>query len=283
MMAAQRIKANLCKEEPKRSSFAHLNPPSSNQRKLIPGWTDGSDGWRAEVYSFAKPRDHSLPIDESSDPKRAYKGFIASSQRQGGVYSTLDVKYQVPQPLSDEPASVPRNKTVDELYSKYNLAFARRSESRTSMHSSSSVLSMARSLPTTVAPIIKKKEVPILKKGAEGKLLVPDVKLKVSTSYVNISASPASSNGRIARRTSEFSDGSMASVTEEDELTFKPRAIETRAWSYDNVLTYPCMVPPVRTETRVEKRIVDGVERDVKVEVEVPLKRLFLFPGKEIR
>jgi len=300
MMAAQRIKANLCKEVPKRSSFAHLKPPSSNERKPIPGWTDGSDGWRAEVYSFAKPRDHSLPVDESSDPKRAYKGFVASSQRQGGVYSTLDIKYQVPQPLSDEPTSLPRNRTVDELYSKYNLAFARRCESRTSMHSSSSVLSMARSLPTTVAPIIKRKEVPILKKGAEGKLLVPDVKLKVSTSYVTISGSSANSNSRITRRTSEFSDGSMTSVTEEDELSFKPRTVESeshslrflrprlicppaRAWSYDNVLTYPCMVPPVRTERRIERHVVDGVERDIEVEVELPLKRLFLFPGKEVR
>jgi len=75
----------------------------------------------------------------------------------------------------------------------------------------------------------------------------------------------------------------MASVTEEDELTFKPRPVETRAWSYDNVLTYPCMVPPVRTEKRIEKRIVGGVERDIEVEVELPLKRLFLFPGKEVR
>ena len=40
---------------------------------------------------------------------------------------------------------------------------------------------MACSLPTSVAPIVKKREVPILNKGAEGKLLVPDVKLKVST------------------------------------------------------------------------------------------------------
>jgi len=305
MMAAQRIKANLCKEEPKRSSFAHLNQAVPKERKPIPGWTDGSDGWRAEVYSFAKPRDHSLPVGESEDPKRAYKGFVASSQRQGGVYSTLDIKYQVPQPLSDDPASLPRNRTVDELYSKYNLAFARRSESRTSMHSSSSVLSMARSLPTTVAPIVKKKEVPILKKGAEGKLLVPDVKLKVSTSYVNISGSPASSyrnsSSRITRRTSEFSDSSMTSVTEEDELTFKSRGVESepyfylfpspsylstspaRAWSYDNVLTYPCMAPPIRTEKRLETRVVDGVEHEFEVEVELPLKRLFLFPGKEVR
>ena len=56
-----------------------------------------------------------------------------------------------------------------------------------------------------------------------------------------------------------------------------------RAWSYDNVLTYPCMVPPVRTEKRFEKQIIDGVEQEVEVEVELPLKRLFLFPGKEVR
>ena len=71
---------------------------------------------------------------------------------------------------------------------------------------------MARSLPTTVNPIVKKKEIPILKKGAEGKLLVPDVKLKVSTSYLNVSASPSHSSSQIVRRTSEFSDGSMTSV-----------------------------------------------------------------------
>ena len=56
-----------------------------------------------------------------------------------------------------------------------------------------------------------------------------------------------------------------------------------RARSYDNVLTYPCMVPPVRTEKRLERRVVDGVEQEVEVEVELPLKRLFLFPGKEVR
>lgn len=84
---------------------------------------------------------------------------------------------------------------------------------------------MACSLTATVAPIIKKKEVPILKKGAEGKVLVPGVKLMVSTSYVNISGSPAgsycnSSNSYITQRTSEFSDSSMTSITEEDEFTF---------------------------------------------------------------
>ena len=53
-----------------------------------------------------------LLVDESSGPGRAYKGFVASSQRHGGVYSTLDAKYQVPQPLSDEHTSLSRNKTL---------------------------------------------------------------------------------------------------------------------------------------------------------------------------
>ena len=44
-----------------------------------------------------------LPVDESSDPKRAYKSFVVLSQRQGGIYSTLGAKYQVPQPLSNVP------------------------------------------------------------------------------------------------------------------------------------------------------------------------------------
>ena len=40
------------------------------------------------------------------------------------------------------------------------------------------------------------------------------------------------------------------------------------------------MCPPPKKEKRVEKQMVDGVEKDVEVEVTVeqPLKRLFLFP-----
>ena len=81
---------------------------------------------------------------------------------------------------------------------------------------------MARSLPTTVTPIVKKKEVPILKKGTEGKLLVLDVKLKLSISFLNVSAPFSRNSSRIVRRTSEFSTGSMAGVNEEDELSFNP-------------------------------------------------------------
>ena len=242
MMAAQRIKANLCKEEPKRSSSVHLDQPPPKERRSIPGWTDGTDGWRTEVYSFAKPRDHSLPADEREDPKRPYKGLVASSQRQGGVYSSPNVKCLAAQPLSEDPTSPPRNSTVDELYSKYNLAFARRSESRTSMHTSSADLSMAGSIPTTVAPMVKKKEVPILKKGAEGKFIVPNVKLKVSTSIANTSGFPANSyrnsDSRIARRIGGFSVRSMASVTEEDEPSFESHNVESELHPLPYTFTY---------------------------------------------
>jgi len=56
-----------------------------------------------------------------------------------------------------------------------------------------------------------------------------------------------------------------------------------RSWSYDNLRTYPVMQLPPKKEKRIEKQVVDGREVEVEVEVEVvqPMKRLFLFPGKE--
>ena len=56
-----------------------------------------------------------------------------------------------------------------------------------------------------------------------------------------------------------------------------------RSWSYNKLKTNPVMQLPPKKEKRVEKKGVDGVEVDVEVEVEVvePMKRLFLFPGRE--
>lgn len=43
-------------------------------------------------------------------------------------------------------------------------------------------------------------------------------------------------------------------------------------------------MPPKKKEKRIESRLVDGYLTQVEVEVEVvqPLKRLFLFHGKEV-
>jgi hypothetical protein len=63
----------------------------------------------------------------------------------------------------------------------------------------------------------------------------------------------------------------------------RPR-FETRAWSYDNVLTYPCPPPkPSRYETKTESQIVNGVETEVTVQVPVydKPKCLFNFPPRD--
>ena len=57
-----------------------------------------------------------------------------------------------------------------------------------------------------------------------------------------------------------------------------------RSWSYDNVKTYDIMPIPPKKVKKMEKRIVDGEEKEVEVEVEVyeERKRLFLFPPTRI-
>jgi hypothetical protein len=44
------------------------------------------------------------------------------------------------------------------------------------------------------------------------------------------------------------------------------------------------MMPPPKKEKRIETHVVDGKLEEVEVEVEIvqPLKRLFLFHGKEV-
>jgi hypothetical protein len=56
-------------------------------------------------------------------------------------------------------------------------------------------------------------------------------------------------------------------------------SLSARSWSYDNFKTYPMMQLP---ETRIERQIVDGVEKDVQVQVMQPTKPLFLFAEKEV-
>jgi hypothetical protein len=116
-----------------------------------------------------------------------------------------------------------------------------------------------------------------VQRGAEGKLLVPDIKLKVHSNSSTSLSSGWSSSAAGSRK-----DVSLASSdTSDDEAklskTAKRPVSENRSWSYENFKTYPIM-PFSPKEKRLEKRIVDGREVEVEVEVEQPLKRLFLFP-----
>jgi len=181
MMAARRIKAALCPDPTiKRSLHSYCQQPT-RERKPIPGWTDGSDAWRYSVYSFASPSESATKGQLSSEDRpSAYKSFAASPHRSVGVYSTVGDDHGTPTGVCDSSlASQPpsgvqqaaRSSTYEELYSKYPLSFSRRSESRTSLCGSSPH-------PQSFPVLENQLEQNIIKPGAEGKLLVLDVKLR---------------------------------------------------------------------------------------------------------
>lgn len=214
MMAARRIKETLCsRPDPARTASAFGQGPK--ERKPIPGWTDGSDSWRSSVYSLASP---GTPVSSTSLASRderpvAYGSFIASPHRSTGVYSTIGENNT---PVASVPSgssrltSAARANTSDDLYSKYALAFSRRSDSRSSLSGSAP---QAQSFPA----LSRRREQTILKPGAEGKLLVPDVKLKASStsSFSNDGASVSSwrsSSTRSCIRSPLSRQGSEVSV-----------------------------------------------------------------------
>jgi len=202
-------------------------------------------------------------------------------------------------PGSSRLSAAARANTSDDLSSKFALAFSRRSDSRTSLSGSAP---QAQSFPSS----IRRREQNILKPGAEGKLLVPDVKLKASSasSYHSNDGASVSSwrsgsarsymRSPLSRHGSEVSvesgSDSTDALPDDNELpcslpTAKRPTVEVRSWSYDNMTTYPVMPMPSRKEIRYERRTIDGVTTVVETEVEVQpqMKRLFLFPGKERR
>lgn len=300
-MAARRIKETLCSHSDWTKT---VRPSGQNPRAAIPGWTDGSDSWRTSVYSLASPNSPTSSAPTSRDERpAAYSSFVASPHRSTGVYSTIGENNTPVASMhsagSSRLSAAARANTSDDLYSKYSLAFSRRSDSRSSLSGSAP---QAQSFP---APA-RRREQNILKPGAEGKLLVPDVKLKASSSssfHSNDGASVSSwrsgstrsyVRSPLSRQGSEISVGSgsdsMDALTDHNELpcsvpTMKRPTVETRSWSYDNMTTYPVMPMPPRKEIRYERRVVDGVTTVVETEVEVQpqVKRLFLFPGKERR
>lgn len=304
MMAARRIKETLCAHS---DSTKTVRPSAQNpkERRPIPGWTDGSDSWRSSVYSLASPN---TPISSTSltsrdDRPAAYSSFVASPHRSTGVYSTIGENNTPTASIQSSDSSrlspTARANTSDDLYSKFALAFSRRSDSRSSLSGSAP---QAQSFPAST----RRREQNILKPGAEGKLLVPDVKLKASSassSHSNDGASVSSwrsgsarsyMRSPLSRHGSEVSVESGSDCTDaipdHNELPYslpteRRPTVETRSWSYDNMTTYPVMPMPPRKEIRYERRVVNGVTTVVETEVEVQpqLKRLFLFPGKERR
>ncbi|KDQ62510.1 hypothetical protein JAAARDRAFT_44845 [Jaapia argillacea MUCL 33604] len=310
MMAARRIKDVLCPTS-KRVPASHQDVLArERERKPITGWTDGSDAWRSEVYSFSAPKDFTVQDPKFIDDKgsRAYHSFTASPHRSKGIHSTVND----PTPVASS-ADLPQrsNTSSDELYSKYPLSFSRRSDSRTSLVSTASAPAQYHSLPTSSASFTssstRRREVRLVKPGAEGKLLVPNVKM-VSRSPPESTYSFSSNEGSsyypassrrsvgsipsirspLSRNASEI--GSLCSVEENDERfssSFpepKRPSVETRSWSYDNFVTYPAMPLPTKKVKRKVVVVEDGEEKEVEQEVEVTeMKRLFRFAEKPLR
>ncbi|KAI0689522.1 hypothetical protein C8T65DRAFT_711781 [Cerioporus squamosus] len=255
MMAARCIQAVLCSEKPKRSSWGvPAHSQSDDDNKAIPGWTDGLNAWRASVYGFAPPRDFTR-TDADDAAFHAYGSYVASPHRSRDVHSILGEGKPV----------------TEELYSQFSASFSRRSELRSSVHRSHNLSTY----PTGSTRSTLGCEVSLLKPSAEGRLLVPDVKMR----RVNLALPSGilSTVGSVADRersplSRQNSDASVDTIERQSEDELEIRSLPSVA--------KPRPTPSER-EKRIVPRVVVGVERDFEVEVEVeePVKRLFLFGG----
>lgn len=310
MMAARRIRAALCPEVVKVNAFStSTNATTSAARKPIPGWTDGTDEWRSTVYSLAAPNPCRIDSDR---PRSQAHSISASPHHSRGVNSTVG-EASTSTPSLPAPKPAPTRKTSEDLYSKYPLSFSRRADSRTSLYTAASNTSLPPSASSTSLRSSQRQK-SLLKKGAEGKLLVPDVKLKArspslasfdSTSLASYRSGRSYPASPLSRQGSDVSEESTTSkrshptslpplarrpVTESESYPsyllwhwLISILFVARSWSYDNLMTYPVMPCATKKEKCIQRQVVDGVECDVEVVVEVPqpMKRLFLFADKD--
>ncbi|KAF8158369.1 hypothetical protein B0H34DRAFT_674786 [Crassisporium funariophilum] len=284
VMMAGKLISSLCPPPAKVHVGPHRPPPEP--RKVIPGWTDGSNAWRSTVYSFSTPQANQSPFHRDGTTSKAYGSFAATSHRANrGLNSSCT--------LSSAPAGPSQRSTSDDMIAKFSQSFTHsRSESRASLHqhSTATPCSPASTLSLPQSP---KRERSLLQPGAEGKLLVPNVKMKVhSGSSASLSSAWSGPTSASSRR-SVRSPLSVTSDSEEEAqleaasslpgYTKRP-VVETRSWSYDNFKTYPIMQLPPKKVKKMETQIIDGEEREVEVEVEVveERKRLFLFAPTRI-
>lgn len=212
IMMAGRFIDSVCPKPAKRSPYTFSQPPEP--RKPVPGWSDGSNAWRSSVYSFSSPRKARDPLS-ADEASKAYRSFTASPHRSRGIHSTLgDSAESTPRNFSSA-ASLPT--AAQELIQKYSQSFNRRSESRSSAHSGSVPTSptSAHSFPATMSTS-QRRERSIVKRGAEGKLLVPDVKLKVHSGS-STSLSSAWSGSALGSRKSVHSPLSVTSGDSSDD------------------------------------------------------------------
>ena len=273
IMMAGRLISSLCPPPAKPHVGRHRPPPVP--REPVPGWTDGSNAWRASVYSLSSPPQSPAYPEELNK----VHGSLTASPHRAPRASSSSAIHSLPVPPPSQRSS------SDEMIAKFSQSFQRRSDSR----SHPSPPGEARSFPHSPP----KRERAILPPAIEGKLLVPNVKLKVhscssaslSTTWSGSSArSPLSSDGEEQRFKTATSLPKRPVV--ESETFFLLLSIcnidvsTARSWSYENFRTYPVMpLPPKKV---LQKQIVDGKECEVEIEVMEERKCLFKFAPSQV-
>ena len=197
IMMAGRLISSLCPPPAKPHVGPH--PPPLEDRKPVPGWTDGSNAWRASVYSFSSRPQHPF-YPELSDKA---SGSFTASPHPASRASCSSALCSVQAPPSQRSLS-------DDMIAKFSQSFQRRSASRPSPHPSTPALTSS-SGSQSVSRSPPKRERALLPPAIQGKLLVPDVKLKLH------SGSSASLSSTWSGPTSISSARSPLSVTSDSE------------------------------------------------------------------
>ncbi|THH20021.1 hypothetical protein EW146_g1255 [Bondarzewia mesenterica] len=261
MMAAYRIKTALCPEPaPKRSSHPFNQAPSHNQ-KPIPGWTDGSDAWRSSVYSL-------------STVETAMKQASGVQDRP-----CIQIVRGLPALLYRRLLYTQRASYTDSisLFCHFRLDLKAHFGGEIE-HAGGRVFQIPSDLRSSLG---------FMHVGLMPGTQHPQTGPSLSSCRSGLGSTRSRMQSPLSRKGSELSEDSI-SQSQENEAgslpTPKRPGIETRPWSYGNVLTYPLMPMPNK-EIKFERRVVNGKTKIIEVEVEVQpqMKRLFLFPGKEVR
>ncbi|KDQ32439.1 hypothetical protein PLEOSDRAFT_1111152 [Pleurotus ostreatus PC15] len=232
--------------------YEHTSP-RINGRRHDRRWVDSRATKGQTKKEEAREATHARWLRPNGLPATSHN---ACAHRSKGVYSTVGTKDISTIPT---PAPSPQSYEDELLLYNYHSSFVRARSLTPSCASGKS-----RSAPTKQRPLVH----PL----AQGKLLAPNLKLRDHTG-----SCPSLSSSTVR------SPSSKGSQVEDGAYGYRRPVIETRSWSYDNVPTYQPMKMPPSIEKRKVKQMVDGVEKEVTIEVEVENngKRLFNFPDKQ--
>lgn len=169
MMASRRITEELLPGPRKRDDYGRI---SREPRKPIPGWTDGSNAWRNSIYSLsaAKPQQSFAARSSIGVPSTATSPSFSRSAR----HST-----SLPPKTSESDS---------EMLHRFSSSFTH-CASRASVASSAALRSSSSSASSFSTMSPTKRDRSLVRRGAEGKLLVPDVIMRVSSSASTTSLS----------------------------------------------------------------------------------------------